>query len=165
MNLLSQIIKWCRWGDLSWICSTLGKFRNRTFGSSLLNFLAIRISLRSIRPQIRWTPKRVVKFLPITNKRGNDTSHYLFYGVVGGTWTPKDFSTRPSNVRVYRFRHYDIFNFQARRDKLVPTGGMELSLPSIQNLTFSQLLHGVLATTTYLIFNRHKFAKSAGGVY
>ena len=30
----------------SWICSTLGKFRNRTFGSSLLNFLAIRISLR-----------------------------------------------------------------------------------------------------------------------
>ena len=39
----------------SWICSTLGKFRNRTFGSSLLNFLAIRISLRSIRTQIRWT--------------------------------------------------------------------------------------------------------------
>ena len=39
---------------LSWICSTLGKFRNRTFGSSLLNFLAIRISLRSIRTQIRY---------------------------------------------------------------------------------------------------------------
>ena len=32
--------------------------------------------------------------------------------VVGGTWTPKDFSTRPSNVRVYRFRHYDILNYQ-----------------------------------------------------
>ena len=31
---------------LSWIYFTLGKFRNRTFGSSLLNFLAIRISLR-----------------------------------------------------------------------------------------------------------------------
>ena len=30
----------------SWICFTLGKFRSRTFGSSLLNFLATRISLR-----------------------------------------------------------------------------------------------------------------------
>ena len=27
--------------------------------------------------------------------------------VDGGTWTPTDFSTRPSNVRVYQFRHSD----------------------------------------------------------
>ena len=32
---------------LSWICSTLGKFRNWTFGSSLLNFLAIRTNFVS----------------------------------------------------------------------------------------------------------------------
>ena len=35
---------------MSWICSTLGKFRNRIFSSSLLNFLAIRISLLGLRP-------------------------------------------------------------------------------------------------------------------
>ena len=32
---------------LSWISSTLGKFRNRTFGSCLLNFLAIRHKCRT----------------------------------------------------------------------------------------------------------------------
>ena len=38
----------------SWICSMLGKFRNWTCGSSLLNFLTIRNSFYSFRPQIRW---------------------------------------------------------------------------------------------------------------
>ena len=41
-----------------------------------------------------------------------------------------------------------ILDFQIPFLLLVSIGGTELSLPSIQNLTFSQLLHRVLATTT-----------------
>ena len=69
---------------VSWICSTLGKFRNRTFGSSLLNFLAIRISLRSIRPQIRRThlscfnPSRIQ-----TNKKTCTWQAFLLVEMVG----------------------------------------------------------------------------------
>ena len=49
---------------MSWICSTFGKFRNWTFSSSLLNFLAIRISLRSIRTQIRYAQLTIFYFRP-----------------------------------------------------------------------------------------------------
>ena len=58
-------------GQVSWICSTLGKFRNWTFSSSLLNFLAIRISLRSIRTQIRYAQLTKIHFRP---KRTKNTS-------------------------------------------------------------------------------------------
>ena len=43
---MSLSFLWWALEDSSWICFTLGKFRSRTFGSSLLNFLATRISLR-----------------------------------------------------------------------------------------------------------------------
>ena len=82
---------------LSWISSTLGKFRNRTFGSSLLNFLAIRISLAemscvappasasSIRTEIRRThcsalPRRVLqpcKLLKIKYSVAKATEYFM----------------------------------------------------------------------------------------
>ena len=46
---------------LSWICSTLEKFRLNTLRCSRLNFLAIRNSLRSFRTQIRFV--RGIKWL------------------------------------------------------------------------------------------------------
>ena len=78
---------------LSWICSTLGKFRNRTFGSSLLNFLAIRTnSLRSCRSyanplEPRQTPSVVGSPILINshNKIPDNKSHRYFYGASNGT--------------------------------------------------------------------------------
>ena len=45
---------------------------------------------------------------PLYYKADWEASSNLLYGVDGETWTRKDFSTRPSNVRVYQFRHADI---------------------------------------------------------
>ena len=68
--------------------------------------------------------------------------------VVGGTWTRKDCSTRPSNVHVYRFRHYDIilfiFNFQIawqnRYVSYIRLVSLSFELAFLyKNLTFSQL--------------------------
>ena len=53
-------------------------FAIEPFGSSLLNFLAIRISLRSIRTEIRRTTKSVSRPTN-SNKKGSNKGNFLFY--------------------------------------------------------------------------------------
>ena len=88
--------------------------------------------------------------------------------VVRGTWTPKDCSTRPSNVRVYRFRHYDKFFI-----KISVCSGIGIFFIRFVSLSFElTFLHskpdiesafsGVLATTTSFLL---KFQFVAASVY
>ena len=70
---------------LSWISSTLGKFRNRTFGSSLLNCLAIRHKCRTeIRSNSTNASHLVASHPHHTNKKDSNKSHCLFYGASNG---------------------------------------------------------------------------------
>ena len=81
---------------VSWICSTLEQFRNRTFGSSLLNILAIRTSnfiASSVRKSAEPTKVNSTPHAYKTNKKTCLKSRF-FYG-----WRWWESNPRPLRIK------------------------------------------------------------------